>query len=147
MDAFPQVLMCYHPNKQIGNSQLASKGRIIAPSFHLSSILMAERDKQSVNAPGVCVITRCMPAKATHSRAGAPHSRARVHTQMRRNMGEISKSVFSTSVRIQLSREDSRRESGKQKEEKRGGGREQASGVRLVSVHLSSPSQRWTEAH
>lgn len=56
--------MCYHPNKQMGNSQLASNGRIITPSFHLSSILMAERDKQSVNAPGVCVITPRTPAKA-----------------------------------------------------------------------------------
>lgn len=59
-----QVLMCYHPNKQIGNSQQAGHGRIITPSFHLSSILMTERDKQSVNAPGICMITYCMLAKA-----------------------------------------------------------------------------------
>lgn len=63
--------MCYHPNKQTGIGQLAGSGRITTPSSHLSSILMTERDKQSVNAPGVCVITRRSPAKITHAHACA----------------------------------------------------------------------------
>lgn len=52
------------------------------------------------------------------SRTGAPPLRVHMHThtQMRRNTVKISKFVFSTSVRVQLSGEDSRRESGKQKE-------------------------------
>lgn len=91
------------------NSQLASNSRIITPSFHLSSILMAERDKQIVNAPGVCVITHCTVAKA--------RSCAQAHTKIRRNTTKINNFVFSTSVRLQLSREDRTRDNGKQRQE------------------------------
>ncbi len=135
--------MCDHPDKQICNSQLASHGRIITPSFHLSSILMAERDKQSVNAPGVCVITRCMLAKALtwlHPVQMHTHTHTHTHTDEEKHSQNEKKNVFSTSVRLQLSREDSRRERTKQKaRQEREGGSKQV-GVRLVSVHLSSPS-------
>lgn len=72
--------MCYHPNKQTGIGQLAGGGRITTPSSHLSSILMTERDKQSVNAPGVCVITRRTPAKIAHARACGDHIHGPVQT-------------------------------------------------------------------
>lgn len=75
--------MCYHPNKQTGIGQLAGGGRITTPSSHLSSILMTERDKQSVNAPGVCVITRRTPAKIAHARACGDHIHGPVQTNWR----------------------------------------------------------------
>lgn len=138
--------MCYHPNKQTGNIQLASHDRIITPSFHLSSILMAERDKQSVNAPGVCVITHHMLAKAHTHMWCAPCLCTHTHTH---RLGEKQSKLINLCCQhlsdYSSVRKSSRRESEKQKErqEKEGGSKQVGYELFLSIFHLPVSSGRW----
>lgn len=144
--------MCYHPNKQTGIGQLAGGGRITTPSSHLSSILMTERDKQSVNAPGVCVITRRTPAKIAHTRACVcrPRPQARANKLTRSSTDlfiylfffPLHLSDYSSAGRAAGERVGNRTRDKRWRE----GGREQERYDLFLSIfHL--PSEQWTVAH
>lgn len=149
---FPWVLMCCFPKMQMGNNQLASYGGFMTHSFRPQQHMDGWwRDKQRVNAPGVCVIT----SWPKHASASAPCSCVCAHTQMRRNAVELNKFVYSTLARLRLSGEDSGKEresEQKERQDKEGGSKKAGYDLSLSIFYLlamksGSFSIRVTHSH